>query len=233
MSAPLEPITIFGHEGGAPNPPKVFILAKLLGLPYTFIPKDMKHDPEDPNSIKHPSYLAVNPNGRVPAIIDPNQDNIAVWESAAILQYLAEVYDKDFKYSGKNLQERTLINSWLAFQISGQGPMQGQAIWFTVPAYHKAVYGEAPDHVAQRFRNEMHRVYSVVETQLEKQKANGSDWLVTDRLTIVDIAWITWARGCTYVGIDLDTFPNLRDWIARIEAIPEAKEVFEQFQLGK
>ncbi|KAJ6264599.1 Glutathione-S-transferase [Drechslerella dactyloides] len=228
MSASIQPITIYGHKGRAPNPPKVHILLDLLNIPWTLVELEMKHDPTDEKSIKHPSYLAVNPNGRIPAIVDPNQNNIAVWESAAILQYITEVYDTTHKFSGKTLEERTLINEWIAFQISGQGPIQGQIFWFSFDRFHKEKYGEAaPPHVVQRFRDEIHRVCGVVEGQLARQKAKGSDWIACDRMTIADIAWYPWSRANAFAGIDMEEFPNLKAWVDRMGEVPAVKHVYE------
>ncbi|EPS40632.1 hypothetical protein H072_5488 [Dactylellina haptotyla CBS 200.50] len=225
----LKPITMYGHFGPAPNPPKVIMLLKLLGLPYVQIEKNITGDPAVEDGIKHPNFTAINPNGRLPAITDPNQNNINVWESAAILQYLAEVYDTDHKFSGKNLEERTLINEWIAFQISGQAPMQGQAFWFSFDRLHYAKYGErAPDHVITRFKEEVKRVYGVLNTQLERQKAKGSGWIISDRLTIADVAWLPWSRSSPAIGIDLDEFPAMKEWLARMEEVPAIKETFEE-----
>ncbi|KAF3925205.1 Glutathione-S-transferase [Dactylellina cionopaga] len=227
MSSSLKPITFYGHLGMTPNPPKVLIFLKLLGLPYKLVEKDMSNDPTVENGIKHSSYTSINPNGRIPAIVDPNQNDIAVWESAAILQYLAEIYDPDHKFSGKNLQERTDINAWIAFQISGQAPMQGQLFWFSFDTLHLAKYKEkAPDHILTRFREEITRIYGILDAQLEKQKNKGSDWIVTDRLTIADVAWITWSRLIGPTGLDLEKLPNVKAWLAKMDEVPAVKAAY-------
>ncbi|KAK6519968.1 hypothetical protein TWF506_000262 [Arthrobotrys conoides] len=94
----VKPITFYGQYLPFPNPPKVFILLKPLGIPYNHIIKIATDDPTVENGIKHPSFTAINPNGRVPVVTDPNQNNIHVWESSATLQYITEVYDKDHKF---------------------------------------------------------------------------------------------------------------------------------------
>ncbi|KAK6344666.1 hypothetical protein TWF718_006624 [Orbilia javanica] len=227
----VKPITVYGHYLPFPNPPKILIFLKLLGIPYEHVMKISTDDPKVENGIKHPNFTSINPNGRVPAITDPNQNNINVWESGPILQYLAEVYDKDYRFSGKTLEERTLINEWIGFQISGQAPMSGQLIWFSVPQGHLLKYGEnTPDHVKTRFRNEVRRIYGVLNTHLEEQKAKGSDWIVGDRMTIADIAWVPWTRTMiympTYDPTFYDDFPAVKAWFARMEAIPAVKETF-------
>ncbi|KAK6522902.1 hypothetical protein TWF281_002329 [Arthrobotrys megalospora] len=225
----LKPITFYGHLGATPNPPKVLILLKLLGLPYTHVEKALTDDPTVEDGIKHQNFTSINPNGRIPAITDPNQNDINVWESAAILQYLTEVYDTEHKFSGKDLEERTLINEWIAFQISGQAPMQGQYFWFSFDKLHKAKYGEqAPEHVTVRFKNEVRRIYGVLNTQLEKQSAKGSDWIVADRLTIADVAWIAWSRVVSAVGLDLDELPAFKAWLAKMDELPAVKETYAE-----
>jgi len=100
---------------------KVAILLEELNIPYEKVFKEL-HDLKDgPNGVKHPDYLAINPNGRVPAIIDPNNNNVKVWESGAILQYLQKKYDTDNRLGGKNAQEEADINSLLFYQVSGHG----------------------------------------------------------------------------------------------------------------
>ncbi|KAF3212901.1 glutathione S- transferase, nitrogen catabolite repression regulator [Orbilia oligospora] len=205
----IKPITVYGHYLPFPNPPKVFILLKLLGIPYNHVMKVASDDPTLEDGIKHPNFTSINPNGRVPAIADPNNNNFHVWESGAILQYLAEIYDTDHKFSGKTVEERSLINQWIAFQISGQAPMSGQLIW-----------------------NEVRRIYSVFNAHLEQQKAKGSDWIVGDRMTIADIAWAPWTRTMiympTYDPTFYDEFPAVKAWFAKMEEIPAVKETIAE-----
>jgi hypothetical protein len=110
----LKPITLYSHAGG-PNPWKVAIVLNELGVPYTNTFPKVKEQP----------YLSINPNGRAPAIEDPNT-GITLWESAAIIKYLIDTYDKDGKISYSSSPEKYLQDQWLAFQISGQGPYFGQ-----------------------------------------------------------------------------------------------------------
>jgi len=117
----LKPIKLYTHASG-PNPWKVVMALKELSLPYTESFVDFAKIKEEP-------YTLVNPNGRVPAIEDPNTD-ITLWESGAILQYLVATYDKDHKISfEKGTKESYLADQWLFFQVSGQGPYYGQAAW--------------------------------------------------------------------------------------------------------
>lgn len=113
MFSSLKPITMYG-QGGV-NPPKVTMMLEELGLSYEFSPISM-------GQVKSPEYIAINPNGRLPAIHDPNTD-LTLWESSAILEYLIEVYDKDHKFSFEaGSKEAFHVKQWLFFQASGQGP---------------------------------------------------------------------------------------------------------------
>ena len=109
----LQPIKVYG--AGGPNPPKIGYVLEELGLPYTVI--DISF-PE----LKQPEYLAINPNGRMPAIQDPNT-GLTLWESGAIVEYLVERYDAERKISFEaGSLEREVARQWLFFQVSGQGP---------------------------------------------------------------------------------------------------------------
>lgn len=116
MALELKPIKFWTSDSGkGPNPPRVRTIFELLGLPYESIP--VKHD-----EVKGPAYTSVNPNGRLPAIYDPNTD-LTLWESGAIVLYLVSRYDTEHRLSfppGSN--EAFLAHQWLFFQASGQGP---------------------------------------------------------------------------------------------------------------
>jgi len=118
----IKPI-IFHSHAGTPNPRKVEIILKELGLPYTVNLVDIA-------KVKEASYTGVNPNGRLPAIEDPNT-GVKLWESGAIVQYLIETYDKEETLTYTTIPEKYELNQWLMFQMSGQGPYYGQAVWFT------------------------------------------------------------------------------------------------------
>lgn len=121
----MEPIKIYhAPQGTGPNPWKPIMLAEELEIPYeiAWIPySDIKSEP----------YLSLNPNGRVPAMVDPNT-GISVWESGAIIEYLIATYDKGLKltYGEDRLADKWQLHSWLMFQMSGQGPSFGQKMWF-------------------------------------------------------------------------------------------------------
>lgn len=117
----MQPIKVYNApQGRGPNPWKVNIVLEELGLPHetVWVPY---------GEIKSEPYTSLNPNGRVPAMVDPNK-NVTLWESGAIVNYLIATYDKDLKltYGDDRLQEKWQLQSWLMFQMSGQGPMFGQ-----------------------------------------------------------------------------------------------------------
>ncbi|KAJ5689621.1 hypothetical protein N7462_004013 [Penicillium macrosclerotiorum] len=198
----LKPITLYGH-GGGPNPWKVVMTLEELNIPYVYKIVDFA-------DIKKEPFINVNPNGRVPAIEDPNTD-MTLWESGAILEYLIETYDKEhvisFDAGSKNY---FLAKQWLHFQMSGQGPYFGQAVWFT--RYHP----ENVESAKERYVKEIRRVSGVLDTALADK-----EYLVGNKFSFVDLAFIPWFKVTVMFGIDLATeFPNVDAWLNRQKARP-------------
>lgn len=208
----LKPITVWGK--GGPNPPKVAILLEELGIPYEAIAVPL-------SDVKKPEYTAVNPNGRLPTIYDPNTD-IKVWESGAILEYLIEKYDKDYKFSfPPGTAESYHAKQFLFFQVSGQGPYYGQAAWF------KNFHPEKLPSAIERYVKEINRVTAVLEKHLSEQKVpDGSDgpWLVGNKYSFADIAWISWQRLVTKIHsveeYNPDDYPHVKAWLDKLLARP-------------
>jgi glutathione S-transferase len=125
----IKPITLYSHASG-PNPWKVAIILKELDLPYEEIFMDMA-------DLKKPPYEKLNPNGRVPTIVDPNTD-ITLWETGAIIEYLIDTYDKEHKLSLDTFPEKYHQKQWLYFQASGQG-MSALLELLSSPAQHEYV----------------------------------------------------------------------------------------------
>ena len=137
----MKPIVLYSHNAG-PNPKKVVMVLEELSLPYE---TKLLEFPE----MKQPTYESVNPNGRVPAIEDPNT-GITVWESGAIIEYLVSKYDKSNKISFDNdSPESYHAKQWLHFQVSGQGPYFGQAVWFKI--HHPERVQSAVDRYINKF----------------------------------------------------------------------------------
>ena len=205
---------------GAPDSHKVAVTLEELGLPYEAKSMDLMNGEH-----KEEWFLKFNPNGRVPAIVDSSNNDFAMFESCAILLYLIDKYDKENKLSypkESNLYYEMV--SWLFFQSSGIGPNQGNSTHFLRYAPEKIEYAH------KRFFNEIRRLYSILDKRI---KENGG-WLVGDKFTIADIASFTWVNFAFWGEIDLKEFPNLEEWLDRIngrEAVKRGLDVPFKFEL--
>lgn len=209
----MKPIQLWGRKG--PNPPKVIMILEELGLPYEHVPIEFK-------DVKQPEYLAINPNGRLPAIHDPNS-GLTLWESGAIVEYLTERYDTDRKLSFEpGTIDAYHTKQWLYFQATGQGPYFGQATWFKM--YHH----EKVPSAFERYVGEVKRVSGVLQSYLESQKAKADSgdgpWLVGGKLTFADISFITWYCWMGWFlednEYDVGEYPAVKDWLDRMRARP-------------
>ncbi|PPQ81001.1 hypothetical protein CVT26_003680 [Gymnopilus dilepis] len=168
------------------------------------------------NQVKSPWFLEINPNGRIPAV---TVHGFNVFETSAILLYLAEVYDTKrlFSYHPVNdLKAYSEMLQWIFFAHGGIGPMQGQANHFTFAAPEKIEYGQ------KRYINETRRLYGVLEGHLKK---GDKDFILGDKFTLADIKTFPWVRRGSRLGIDFASeFPTIKAWIDRIEARPDVQE---------
>jgi len=213
----LKPLTLYGHATG-PNPWKVAIVLEELEIPYTTKYMDMADLKKDP-------YEKICVNGRVPAIEDPNT-GITLWESGAIIEYLVDTYDKAGKLTHTTLPEKYHIKQWLYFQVSGQGPYYGQAVWFS--KFHP----EKVESAIQRYLDQIKRVLYVLNKALE-----GKEYLVGNKCTYADLAFLTWDASIPWLFADkpgqLDIekeFPNYYAWNKRLSERPAVKKVFADKQ---
>ncbi|MEM6666063.1 MAG: glutathione binding-like protein [Pseudomonadota bacterium] len=158
---------------------------------------------------KAPDYLSLNPNGRIPTIVDRGNDEFAVFESGAILWYMAEKFDKFIPHDQKARSE-TL--QWLMFQMGGIGPMMGQAMYFQRIA---APNGQNEPFAIKRYVDETRRLLEVLDTRLD-----GREWLAGDAYTIADMATYPWARAHVWAKVDVDDLVHLKAWFDRIDARP-------------
>lgn len=223
MSSGIKPIKVWGK--GGPNPPKVAMILGELGLPSEIVPLAFA-------DVKKPEFLAINPNGRMPAIHDPNTE-ITLWESGAIVEYLIEVYDTKHQLSfAPGTPEYYHAKQWLYFQTTGQGPYFGQAVWFIKFSPEKIPLA------IERYIKEINRVTGVLEGHLTQQKQKfgnnaGGDgpWLVGNRLSYADIAFISWQTIiCKVDGLDgynEDDFPHVKEWLGKMTSRPAIKAVLE------
>lgn len=187
-----------------PNGHKITIYLEEAAVPYRIVPVNIGRGDQF-----KPEFLAISPNNRMPAIVDDEPAGggapISVFESAAILQYLGE---KTGKFLPSEVRAKTKVLEWLAWQIAHVGPSCGQL-------GHFKIYAKEPiPYAIERFSNEVHRLYGVLDKQLEKGDFVAGDY------SIADMAIFPWFRGAERLGIDLTEFPRVRAWIDRLAARP-------------
>ena len=195
------------YTAATPNGYKISIALEELGVPYTLhaLSFDLKQQ-------KTPEYLKINPNGRIPAIVDREAGDFAVFESGAILVYLAEKYGKLLP---SDIKGRSEVMQWLMFQMGGVGPMQGQANVFF--RYWPEKYQPAID----RYQNETRRLYEVLDTRLQ-----GREWLCDD-YSIADIATFPWVAVAFWAGVETKGLDALNAWVKRMQARPAVQKCLE------
>ncbi|EPS34289.1 hypothetical protein PDE_09253 [Penicillium oxalicum 114-2] len=205
----LKAIKIYDH-GPSPNPWKVVILLEELDLPYVREAVDFADAKKEP-------FISINPNGRLPAIEDPNT-GMTLWESGAILEYLVETYDKEHKLSFEcGSRDYFLAKQWLHFQMSGQGPYFGQAVWFTKS------HPEKLKSASERYIREIRRVSGVLDKFLQDK-----EYLVGGKFSYVDLAFIPWYLIMSWFDIDLASeFPSLDAWLSRQKVRPAIEKTLK------
>jgi GST-like protein len=188
------------YTAGTPNGYKISIMLEETGLPYTVRALKLSEKEQ-----KQAEYLRLNPNGRIPTIVDHGNEDFVVFESGAILLYLAE---KTGRFLPADPKQRSRVIQWLMFQMGNVGPMQGQAHVFVRYAPEKIPYA------IQRYQKETLRLYEVLERQLENRE------FLVDELSIADIATFPWVRRYEWAGVNIDHLPNLQRWLRMLEARP-------------
>ena len=202
------------YTASTPNGWKVSILLEELQLPYRVQSIDLGKLEQ-----KEERFLSICPNGRIPAIVDRDAGDFAVFESGAILLYLAEKADALLP---RDSQSRSVAIQWLMFQMAGVGPMQGQANVF---------YRYAPEKIEfaiQRYQNETSRLYGVLDRHLADR-----DYLAGE-YSIADIATWPWVSIAGWAGVDTAPFSHLRRWrdaIAERPAVRRGRDVPEPLEL--
>lgn len=188
------------YTAATPNGHKISIALEELALPYTLHALDLQK-----NEQKEPWFLALNPNGRIPAIVDRAEDNFAVFESGAILIYLAE---KTGKLMPHDLKGRSRVIQWLMFQMGGIGPMMGQANVFY------RYFPEKIQPAIDRYQGESRRLFRVLDGHLKENEYLAGDY------SIADIANWAWVRTHKWSGVALDDLPHLKRWVEAIRVRP-------------
>jgi GST-like protein len=194
-----------------PNGWKISIMLEECGLPYAVHPIDISKGDQF-----KPEFLAISPNNRIPAIVDPSGPGgkpISVFESGAILQYLGR---KTGKFYPRDERARVAVDEWLFWQMGGLGPMAGQANHFRHYAPEKIEYG------VNRYTNEVNRLFGVMNTRLADR-----DFLA-GRYSIADMACVGWVRLSERMGQDMQAqFPHLNRWFETVRARPAVKRAFD------
>lgn len=204
------------YTAATPNGHKASVTLEELGLPYTVKALNLMKGEQ-----KQPEFLAINPNGRIPAIVDSEEDDFAVFESGAIMIYLAE---KTGRLLPTDVRGRSSVIQWLMFQMGGLGPMMGQANVF---------YRYMPEKIQpaiDRYQNESKRLMTVLDNRLKDHEYLAGDY------SIADIANFCWARTFNWSGVDISDLPNLQRWmdvIKQREAVQRGLQVPEELSPAK
>jgi GST-like protein len=192
------------YSWSAPNGHKVHILIEELGVPYRMVPINITTGAQH-----EPGYRAINPNGKIPAIIDHAPLDagapITVFETGAILLYLAE---KQKQFIPQDSRQRCEVLQWLFWQVGGLGPMMGQAQHFYRYAPEQVPYGIA------RYQKETRRLLNVMNDRLQHVEYLGGTY------SIADMACFPWVRIHKMTGVNLDEFPEVQAWYSRIRSRP-------------
>jgi glutathione S-transferase len=195
------------YTAPTPNGHKISIALEEMHVPYKVIPVDLSQ-----NEQKRPEYLTLNPNGRIPTIVDHDNDDFVVFESGAILIYLGE---KTGLFYPQDTKTRSRILQWIMFQMGGIGPMMGQANVF---------YRYFPEKIPAaitRYQNEVKRLFTVLDSHLAQHEYLAEDY------SIADMANWAWVRTHSWSGVEIDDLPHLSRWVNAIYARPAAKRGIE------
>ena len=192
------------YTAATPNGHKVSIALEELALPYQVHVLSF-----DQQEQKAPEFLRINPNGRIPAIVDRNNNDFAVFESGAILYYLAEQTGQLLPADAKG---RSVALQWLMFQMGGVGPMQGQANVFY------RYFPEKIPSAIHRYQTETRRLYTVLNHRLEQVEYLAGDY------SIADIATYPWVALHDWAGVSVDELPALQRWMQALAARPAVQK---------
>ena len=199
------------YSWATPNGHKVHIMLEECGLPYRVIPVDIGAGDQF-----EPEFLEISPNNKIPAIVDPDGPDgtrFPMFESGAILMYLAA---KTGRFLPEGIADRYRVLQWLMFQVGHIGPLLGQAHHFRIYAPEKVPYA------IERYTNEAHRLYAVLDRQLGRSR-----YVAGDQYTIADIAMFPWLRSWKKQGIDWADFPQLKGWFDEIAARPAVERAVQ------
>ena len=203
------PTMIDLYTAATPNGHKVSIALEELALPYALHVLSLAGGEQ-----KRPEFLAISPNGRIPAIVDRDAGGFAVFESGAILVYLAE---KTGRLMPADAKGRSRVLQWLMFQMGGVGPMMGQA-----NVFFRYLEQKIPLAIV-RYQGECRRLFRVLDAQLREH-----EYLANDAYSIADIANWAWVRTHRWSGVEVDDLPHLKRWLAAVRARPAVQRGIER-----
>ena len=195
------------YTAPTPNGWKASITLEELGVPYEVHVVNLMAGDQ-----KKPEYLKINPNGRIPTIVDRDEDGFAVFESGAIMIYLAE---KAGRLLPSDRRGRSRVVQWLMFQMGGVGPMMGQANVFF------RYFPEKIQPAIDRYQGEVRRLFGVLDTQLAEHEYLAGDY------SIADIANWAWVRTHKWSGVEVEGLPHLQRWMAQLAARPACQRGIE------
>lgn len=195
------------YTAATPNGWKASVALEEMGLEYTDHAVNLMKGEQ-----KTPEFLAMNPNGRIPVIVDREADGHIVFESGAIMIYLAE---KSGMFLPSDAKRKSQVLQWVMFQMGGIGPMMGQA-----NVFHRYLEEKIPVAIA-RYQNEVRRLFTVLDGRLENR-----EYLVDD-YSIADMANWCWVRTYEWSGVSIEGLDNLTRWKNSIEARPAARRGVE------
>jgi len=190
------------YTAPTPNGWKASVTLEELAIPYTVHAVNLSSGDQ-----KKPEFLAINPNGRIPAIVDHDEGGLRVFESGAIMIHLAEKTGSPLLPSAPG--PRAEVLSWLMFQMGGVGPMMGQANVFF------RYFPEKIQPAIDRYQNESRRLFEVLDGQLAK-----TEWLAGDFFSLADIANWSWVRIHGWSGVPVDGLGHLQRWMDAVKARP-------------
>jgi glutathione S-transferase len=193
------------YTSPTPNGYKISVALEELDIPYTVHVVNLQSGDQ-----KKPEFLELNPNGRIPVIVDTDNDNLSIMESGAQLIYLAE---KAGKLLPTETKARSKVMQWLMFQMGGIGPMMGQA-----NVFYRYWPGEKIQPAIDRYQNEGRRLFEVMETRLKDNE------YLADDFSIADIANWCWVRIYKWSGINIDGLDGLQRWMNMMEERPACKK---------
>ncbi|MEW9798538.1 glutathione S-transferase family protein [Alteromonas sp. CYL-A6] len=196
------------YTAATPNGWKASVALEEMALPYEVHAVNLMKGEQ-----KTPAFLAMNPNGRIPVICDRDEDNLVVFESGAIMIYLAE---KSGKFLPSERKKRSQVLQWLMFQMGGVGPMMGQA-----NVFYRYLEEKIPIAI-DRYQNEVRRLFEVLDGHLADKA-----FLANDDYSIADMANWCWVRTYEWSGVSIEGLDHLRRWKNSIEARPAARRGVE------